>query len=67
MGFELFDKPNWSSSDFSERVNYQRALEAELERTIETMDDIQGARVHLVLPHESLFADRPGKGRRQSW
>jgi len=36
LGFELFDKPNWSGSDFSEKVNYQRALEGELERTIET-------------------------------
>lgn len=63
MGFELFDKPNWSSSDFSERVNYQRALEAELERTIETMDTVESARVHLVLPRESLFTDeeRPAK------
>ena len=63
MGFELFDKPNWSSSDFSERVNYQRALEAELERTIETMDTVESARVHLVLPHESIFSadDRPAK------
>jgi flagellar M-ring protein FliF len=63
MGFELFDKPNWSSSDFSERVNYQRALEGELERTIETMDTVESARVHLVLPHESLFTseERPAK------
>src|SRR5258708_14209890 len=63
MGFELFDKPNWSSSDFSERVNYQRALEGELERTIETMDTVESARVHLVLPRESLFTteDRPAK------
>jgi len=63
IGFELFDKPNWSSSDFSEKVNYQRALEAELERTIETMDTVESARVHLVLPHESLFTseERPAK------
>jgi flagellar M-ring protein FliF len=63
LGFELFDKPNWSSSDFSERVNYQRALEAELERTIETMDTVESARVHLVLPRESLFTteERPAK------
>jgi len=33
MGFEIFDKPNWAGSDFSEQVNYQRALEGELERT----------------------------------
>jgi flagellar M-ring protein FliF len=58
MGFELFDKPNWSGSDFSEKVNYQRALEAELERTIQTMSGVEGVRVHLVLPRESLFTDR---------
>jgi flagellar M-ring protein FliF len=58
MGFELFDKPNWSGSDFSEKVNYQRALEAELDRTIQTMDGVEAVRVHLVLPHESLFTDR---------
>jgi flagellar M-ring protein FliF len=58
MGFELFDKPNWSGSDFSEKVNYQRALEAELERTIQTMNGVDGVRVHLVLPRESLFAER---------
>src|SRR5579885_3572574 len=58
MGFELFDKPNWSGSDFSEKVNYQRALEAELERTIGTMSGVETVRVHLVLPRESLFTDR---------
>ena len=58
MGFELFDKPNWSGSDFSEKVNYQRALEAELERTIQTMSGVEAVRVHLVLPHESLFTER---------
>src|SRR5579863_7634454 len=58
MGFELFDKPNWSGSDFSEKVNYQRALEAELERTIQTMNGVDAVRVHLVLPRESLFTDR---------
>jgi flagellar M-ring protein FliF len=58
MGFELFDKPNWSGSDFSEKVNYQRALEAELERTIQTMNGVDGVRVHLVLPRESIFKDR---------
>jgi flagellar M-ring protein FliF len=58
MGFELFDKPNWSGSDFSEKVNYQRALEAELERTIQSMNGVEAVRVHLVIPHESLFTDR---------
>jgi flagellar M-ring protein FliF len=58
MGFELFDKPNWSGSDFSEKVNYQRALEAELERTIQTMNGVEAVRVHLVLPRDSLFTER---------
>lgn len=63
LGFELFDKPNWSGSDFSEKVNYQRALEGELERTIETIDDVQAARVHIVLPHDSLFTDEDRAGK----
>lgn len=55
MGFELFDKPNWMGSEFDEKVNYQRALEGELEHTIGTLGAVQSARVHLVLPHDSLF------------
>jgi len=56
LGFELFDKPNWVGSEFDERVNYQRALEGELEHTIETLGVVRSARVHLVLPQPSLFA-----------
>lgn len=58
LGFELFDTPNWAGSDFTEKVNYQRALEGELERTIESMSEVQSARVHLVLPDDSLFSDQ---------
>ena len=58
MGFELFDKPNWAGSDFSEKVTYQRALEGELERTIQTMRGVEAVRVHLVLPQDSVFVDR---------
>lgn len=63
LGFELFDKPDWGSSDFVERVNYERALEGELERTIETINGIESARVHLALPQESLFSsqEQPAK------
>jgi flagellar M-ring protein FliF len=57
LGFELFDKPNWAGSDFAEKVNYQRALEGELERTIGALSEVGGVRVHLVLPHESLFTE----------
>lgn len=57
MGFELFDKPNWIGSEFDEKVNYQRALEGELEHTIDTLSDVESARVNLVMPHDSLFTD----------
>ena len=55
MGFELFDKPNWVGSEFDEKVNYQRAMEGELEHTIGTITAVRSARVHLVLPPDSLF------------
>src|SRR5271157_1171262 len=58
LGFELFDKPNWAGSDFAEKVNYQRALEGELERTIRAIRQVQSARVHLVMPAESLYSER---------
>lgn len=63
LGFEIFDKQNWTESDFTEQVDFQRALEGELERTIQTLGDVQSVRVHLVMPHDSLFSDqqRPAK------
>lgn len=63
QGFELFDKTNWSGSDFAEQVNYQRALEGQLERTIESMDDVRTAQVQITQAHDSLFTteERPAK------
>lgn len=63
LGFEIFDKPNWVGSEFDEQVNYQRALEGELEHTVATLSDVESARVHLVLTHDSLFREqeRPAK------
>jgi flagellar M-ring protein FliF len=58
LGFELFDKLNWGQTEFDEKVNYQRALEGELERTIQTLRDVESVRVHLVMPTESVFVDR---------
>ena len=58
MGFELFDKVSWGQTEFDEKVNYQRALEGELERTIGTLSDVKSARVHLVLPRNSVFLER---------
>ena len=56
LGFELFDKPNWVGSEFDEKVNYQRALEGELEHTIESLGMVRSARVHLAIPAASPFA-----------
>ena len=58
LGFELFDKTNWASSDFDDKVNYQRALEGELERTIQTMSGVEAARVHLAIPPDSIYSDQ---------
>ena len=58
LGFELFDKMNWGQTEFDEKVNYQRALEGELERSIQTLKDVESVRVHLVMPVQSVFIDR---------
>lgn len=55
-GFELFEEPKFGLTDFAQKVNYQRALQGELERTISAMDGIRSARVMLVLPKEHLFS-----------
>lgn len=58
IGFEIFDKVSWGQTEFDEKVNYQRALEGELERTIQTMSNVRSARVHLVMATDSVFVDR---------
>lgn len=58
IGFEIFDKVSWGQTEFDEKVNYQRALEGELERTIQTISDVKSARVHLVMATESVFSDK---------
>ena len=58
IGFEIFDKVSWGQTEFDEKVNYQRALEGELERTIQTISNVKSARVHLVMATDSVFMDR---------
>lgn len=62
VGFELFNNADLGLTDFAQKVNYQRALQGELARTIMSLDEIELARVHLALPDSSLFRradDRP--------
>ena len=60
-GLELFDQPSWGMTDFTQRINYRRALEGELERVISKMRGIESANVHLVLHETDSFAaqERP--------
>jgi flagellar M-ring protein FliF len=55
VGFELFDQSKFGVTEFEQQVGYQRALQEELRRTITQIDGVEQARVHLVLPKESLF------------
>jgi flagellar M-ring protein FliF len=58
VGYEIFDKTQFGMTDFTEQVNYKRALEGELGRTISSLSEVSEARVHLVLPKDSLFDDQ---------
>jgi len=58
IGFEIFDRTAFGVTDFLEHVNYRRALEGELARTISTIGDVSSARVHIAMPRPSLFASQ---------
>ncbi|MBK9248591.1 MAG: flagellar M-ring protein FliF [Ignavibacteria bacterium] len=55
VGYEIFDKTNLGMSDFVQKLNYRRALEGELSRTIGSLDEVHKARVHIVVPEKALF------------
>lgn len=57
-GFELLDKQKLGTSDFQQKINYQRALEGEIARTINQVQGVSGAQVQLTLPQDTLFADQ---------
>jgi flagellar M-ring protein FliF len=57
VGFELFDKTNLGATEFTEHINYRRALEGELERTVMSLEEVDSARVHLTFPKDSVFLE----------
>jgi flagellar M-ring protein FliF len=57
IGYELFDKTNFGATEFTEHLNYHRALEGELERSISALSVVEQARVHLTFPKDSVFLD----------
>jgi len=62
-GLELFDKPAWGMTDFTQKVNFRRAMEGELERNISKIADVKSVQVHLALEDDQIFKqnERPSK------
>jgi flagellar M-ring protein FliF len=57
IGYELFDKTDFGATDFTEQINYHRALEGELERSMMGLSQVEQARVHLTFPKDSIFSE----------
>jgi flagellar M-ring protein FliF len=57
IGYELFDKANFGASDFAEQVNYHRAIEGELERSIMSIREVEQARVHITMAKDSIYSE----------
>jgi len=58
IGFELFDKTNYGMTEFLQNVNYKRAIQGELSRTINQMPEVKGSRVHIAIPEKTLFTQK---------
>jgi flagellar M-ring protein FliF len=63
IGFELFDKTNFGITDFTEHVNFRRALEGELARSVLSLAEVQDARVHITFPKDSVFVESRQEGK----
>lgn len=57
IGFELFDKTTFGATDFAEQVNFRRAVEGELERSVMAINEVEQARVHVTFPKDSIFTE----------
>ncbi|MDX6385043.1 MAG: flagellar M-ring protein FliF, partial [Blastocatellia bacterium] len=63
VGFDIFDRASFGATEFTQQVNYQRAIEGELAKTLEAMDEVESARVHVTQPHESIYADKAERAK----
>ncbi|MES2355363.1 MAG: flagellar basal-body MS-ring/collar protein FliF [Pseudomonadota bacterium] len=63
VGFELFNNTDYGTTEFAQKINFQRALQGELERTIMAIDEVKFARVHLVLPERGLLKKQNGQAK----
>ncbi len=57
LGFEIFDKTNFGATEFAEQVNYHRAIEGELERSVMSLTEVETARIHITVPKQSVFLE----------
>ena len=67
IGYEIFDKTNFGITDFAEHVNYRRAVEGELERSVMSIAEVEQARVHVTFPKDSVFLDSREPPKPASW
>jgi flagellar M-ring protein FliF len=58
VGFEIFDKQSFGMTDFAQKINYRRAMQGELMRTIASLAPVEAARIHLALPEKRLFSEQ---------
>jgi flagellar M-ring protein FliF len=63
VGLELFNNTDYGTTEFAQKVNFQRAMQGELSRTISAMDEIKSARIHLVLPESGLLRRQGSKAK----
>lgn len=63
VGFEIFDKTSFGVTDFVQKINYRRALQGELARTISQIKEVDSARVHLAMPEKGVFLDEKKSAR----
>jgi flagellar M-ring protein FliF len=63
VGLELFNNSDFGMTEFAQKINYQRALQGEITRTISSLEEIQDVRVHLALPEEGLFKRATSKAK----
>jgi flagellar M-ring protein FliF len=63
VGFDIFDRASFGATEFTQQVNYKRAIEGELARTLEGLDEVESARVHVTQPHESIYADKAERSK----
>jgi len=63
VGFEIFDKSSLGTSEYAQKLNFRRALQGELARTISQLDEVSSARVHLVIPEPVLFSEQQEEAR----